>query len=87
MVNDLVDAAVVAGKPVVDRRQVANDAPVDAGFLGDLAQRRLLGGLGTLQVSADIGRRERPARVEADRRGGLGTPDRRSTERAGMTPL
>ena len=51
MVNDLVDAAVVAGKPVVDRRQVADDTPVDAGFLGDLAQRRLLRGLGALQVT------------------------------------
>ena len=51
MVNDLVDAAVAAGEPVVDRREVADDAPVDAGFLGDLAQRRLLRGLGTLQVS------------------------------------
>lgn len=50
VVDDLVDAAVVAGEPVVDRREVADDAPVDAGFLGDLAQRGLLGGR-TLEVA------------------------------------
>ena len=48
--DDLVDAAVVAGEPVVDGGEVADDAPVDAGFLGDLAQCGLLRSLGPLQV-------------------------------------
>jgi hypothetical protein len=49
--DDLVDAAVVAGEPVIDRREVADDAPLDTGFLGDLAQGGLLRGLGTLEVA------------------------------------
>ena len=51
VVNDLVNAAIVARKPVVDRGKVADDATVNAGLFGDLAQRRLLRGLRTLQVA------------------------------------
>lgn len=50
MVDDLVDTAVIAGEPVVDGGEVADDAPMDARFLGDLAQRSLLGSLGPLQM-------------------------------------
>ena len=51
VVDDLVDAVVVPSEPVVDRGQVTQDAPVDAGLLGDLAHGRLLRSLSALQVA------------------------------------
>ena len=50
MVDDLVDAVVVPGEPVVDRRQVTQNPARDSGLLRDLPHGRLLGGLPALQM-------------------------------------
>ena len=45
-----MDAVVVPGEPVVDRRQMTQNPAHDTGLLGDLPHGRLLGGLRALQV-------------------------------------
>lgn len=51
VVDDFVDAAIVAGEPVVDGCEVAQDAAVYAGFFGYFAYGGLFCGFGSFEVA------------------------------------
>ena len=45
VVDNLVDPPVCAGKPIIDRGEVADDAPVNTGFFSDFAKSGFFGRL------------------------------------------
>jgi len=45
VVDNLVDPPIYAGKPIIDRGEVANDAPVNTSFFSDFAKSGFFGRL------------------------------------------
>src|SRR3954452_3020662 len=70
VVNRLVDAPTIRNEPEVDRSELGEDTPGDAGFLGDLAHRGVLRRLARLDVSLRKRPEQAPTAVGAsDERG------------------
>ena len=70
--HGLVDAAALGDEPVVDAAERGQDLPADTGFLGDLADGGLFGGLALFDVALGQRPQHPSAPVDpADQRGHL----------------